>query len=124
MFIARHEELPLRRAVKVMHYGDRDDKRSFLDTLKKSFSAVTQMQHPGLIRIHDVVTTDAYAYAVMDLHNPDRNFRTLAASHAVHTKPRVILDTLEQIVEVLAYCHSTPVDLRIRGSRGSSFTAP
>ena len=47
VFIAKHENLPLRRAVKVMYYRDRKDKHSFLDALVKSLSAVTQLRHPG-----------------------------------------------------------------------------
>lgn len=118
VFIAKHETLALRRAVKVMYYGDRTDKDSFLDALTRSLSAVTQMHHQSLIRVHDVVVTDTYAYLVMDLHNPDRNFRSLTASAAVRRKPQAILVALEQVLEVLSYCHSTLVDLPIHGSRG------
>lgn len=118
VFIARHEELSLRRAIKLMHYGNRKDRHRFIETLTGSLATVARMRHPGLIEIHDYFVTDEFAYVVMDLHNPDRNFRSLTATQAVRNNPRMILETLERIVEVLAYCHSTPADLPIRGSRG------
>jgi hypothetical protein len=65
VFVARHEELPLRRAIKVMYYRDREDRDEFLDTLRGSLQTVARMRHSGLVEIHDAVATDEYAYVQM-----------------------------------------------------------
>jgi serine/threonine protein kinase len=118
VYIATHEELSLRRAIKVMYYADRADRDQFLDALKDSLVAAAQIRHPGFIGIHDFVAADDYAFVVMDLHNPDRNFGSFAAAGGLRAQSSTIIGALERIIDVLAHCHATPVRTRIRGSRG------
>lgn len=118
VFVAQHKSLPLHYAAKVIYYGERDDTSAFLRALHSSISSIAKVTHPAVIRVHDTGSTDEFTYVIMDLHNPDRNFRTIASLLTGRNRYREVLALLEQVIEGLAYCHSVLADVPIRGSRG------
>jgi serine/threonine-protein kinase len=118
VFLAWDERL--RRAVALKRIrGDAPLAPASRERLRREARSVAQLDHPGIVRVHDVVEGDGEDWIVLE-HVEGRSLAELAAGDGLPVSEA--LDLARQIAEALAHAHERGVlhrDLKAENARVS-----
>ena len=78
-------------------------------TTMREISILTELQHPNIVGLKDVVMTDTYIYFVQEFCNKDLRNHLLSIPEGQNLSAREIKSIIYQILEGVRECHETRI---------------
>jgi serine/threonine protein kinase len=75
----------------------------------REISILTELQHPNIVGLKDVVMTDTYIYFVQEFCNRDLRNHIMAVPEGQNLSAREIKSIIYQILEGVRECHETRI---------------
>lgn len=110
VYLVEHQHLRKRYALKILP-SDVSEDGSFIDRFRIEARVMADLEHPGIVRVHNFGEDQGRHYLVMDyVEGPDGAPRTLDDELAWGNKlpEKVVLNLAIQLCDALEYAHTFP----------------
>lgn len=77
--------------------------------LRNEVSCMARLDHPNILRVHEVLETDACIYLVMELCQGGHLLDRLSAQEGHYFREKVACKYIYSILSAIAYCHANNV---------------